>query len=204
MPCKVGKECESKCGDNEFISNLADQASNKCKYFEPLSLAMEAKRRYKLDQHPWICSNKHDVSGVEEGKEATPCPVCKESFGDFLIAYLTSRLTTLGLDAENGLNRMFFKAAGVPGSISYDQFLRCFLGSHGQAGSGVRRAAGVSAKMPCTNQRTQPSVDLKEIFPKFIWGQGVQSDQDCSSFGCNLPIRKPGHSFQSNCPRKEF
>ena len=29
--------------------------------------------------------------------------VCKESFGDFLIAYLTSRLTTLGLDAENGL-----------------------------------------------------------------------------------------------------
>ena len=60
---------------------------------------------------------------MEEGKEATPCPVCKESFGDFLIAYLTSRLTTLGLDAENGLNRMFFKAAGVPGFISYDQFL---------------------------------------------------------------------------------
>ena len=136
--------------------------------FEPSSLAMEAKRSYKRDQRPWICSNKHDVAGVEEGKEATPCPVCKESFGDFLIAYLTSRLTTLGLDAENGLNRMFFKAAGVPGSISYDQFLRCLLGSHGQAGSGVRRAAGVSAKMPCTNQCTQPSVDLKEIFPKFI------------------------------------
>ena len=95
-------------------------------------------------------------------------PVGKESFEDFLIAYLTSRLTTLGLDAENGLNRMFFKAAGVPGSISCDQFLRCFLGSHGQAGSGVRRAAGVSAKIPCTNQCTQPSVDLKEIFPKFI------------------------------------
>ena len=71
---------------------------------------MEAKRIYKCDQRPWICSNKHDVAGVEEGKEATPCPVCKESFGDFLIAYLTSRLTTLGLDAENGLNRMFFKA----------------------------------------------------------------------------------------------
>ena len=151
---------------------------------------MEAKRRYKWDQHPWICSNKHDVAGVEEGKEATPCPVCKESFGDFLIAYLTSRLTTLGLDAENGLNRMFFKAAGVPGSISYDQFLRCLLGSHGQAGSGVRRAAGVSAKMPCTNQRTRPSVDFKEEFPKSVWGQGVQSDQDCSSFGCNRQIRK--------------
>ena len=99
---------------------------------------------------------------MEEGKEAILCPVCKESFGDSLFAYLTSRLTTLGLDVENGLNRMFFKAAEVPSSISYDQFLRCFLG---QAGSDVRRAAGVSAKMPCTNQCTQPNVDLKEIFP---------------------------------------
>ena len=137
MRCK-GKDCESKCGDMVF--NLADQASNTCKYFEIPSLALECRRRYKLDQYPWSCSNGHEVVGVEEGKEATPCPVCKESFGDFLIAYLTSRLTTLGLDAENGLNRMFFKAAGVPGSISYDQFLRCLLGSHGQAGSGVRLA----------------------------------------------------------------
>ena len=54
---------------------------------------------------------------------ATPCPVGKESFVDFLTAYLTSGLTTLSLDAENGLNRVFFKAAGVPGFISYDQFL---------------------------------------------------------------------------------
>ena len=82
--------------------------------FEPSSLAREAKRRYKRDQRPWICSNKHDVADVEEGKEC---------FEDFLIAYLTSRLTTLGLGAENGLNRMFFKAAGVPRFISYDQFL---------------------------------------------------------------------------------
>ena len=58
-----------------------------------------------------------------KAKNATPCPVGKESFEDFLIAYLTSRLTTLGLGAENGLNRMFFKTAGVPGFISYDQFL---------------------------------------------------------------------------------
>ena len=77
MKCK-GKECESKCGDNSTVFNLADQASNKCKYFEPSSLAMEGKRRYKLDQHPWICSNNHEVSGVEEGKEATPCPVWGE------------------------------------------------------------------------------------------------------------------------------
>ena len=118
-----------------------------------------------LDQHPWIYSNKHDVSGVEEGKEPTPC---KESFWDFLIAYLTSRQTSLGLDTENGRHRIFFKAAGVPGSISYDQLLKCLLGSHGQSGSGVRRAAGVSAKMPCTNQCTRPSVDLKEVFPKTI------------------------------------
>ena len=189
MRCK-GKDCESKCGDNNILFNLAEQKSNKCEHFEIQSLATECRRRYKLDQRSWICSSGHEVSGVEEGKEATPCPVCKESFGDFLIAYLTSRLTTLGLDAENGLNRMFFKATGVPGSISYDQFLRCLLGSHGQAGSGVRRAAGVSAKMPCTNQRTRPSVDFKEEFPKSVWGQGVQSDQDCSSFGCNRQIRK--------------
>ena len=45
-------------------------------------------------------------------------------------------------------------------------------------------------KMPCTNQRTRPSVDFKEEFPKSVWGQGVQSDQDCSSFGCNRQIRK--------------
>ena len=88
--------------------------------FEPSSLAMEAKRRYKLDQHPWSCSNNHEVSGVEEGKEATPCPVCGESFDVRLIAYLTSRLTSLGVDAENGTNRLYYKAAGVPGFISYD------------------------------------------------------------------------------------
>ena len=151
MRCK-GKECESKCGDNSTVFNLADQVSNKCKYFEPSSLAMEGKMRYKLDQLPWICSNDHEASGVEEGKEATPCPVCKESFEARLIAYLTFRLNSLGLDAEEGTNRLYCKAAGVPGPISNDQFLKVILGSHGQSGSGLRRAAGVSAKMPCTNQ----------------------------------------------------
>ena len=123
VKCK-GKECESKCGDNSTVLNLADQVSNKCKYFEPSSLAMEGKRRYRLDQYPWTCSNNHEVSGVEEGKEATPCPVCGESFDVRLIAYLTSRLTSLGVDAENGTNSLYYKAAGVPGSISYDQFLK--------------------------------------------------------------------------------
>ena len=42
--------------------------------FEPSSLAMEAKRIYKRDQRPWICSNKHDVAGVEEGKECHSLP----------------------------------------------------------------------------------------------------------------------------------
>ena len=92
--------------------------------------------------------------------------MCGESIDERLIAYLTSRLTYLGLDAEEGTNRLYFKAAGVPGPISYDQFLKVILGSHGQSGSGLRRAAGVSAKMPCTNQCTRPTVDLKEQFPK--------------------------------------
>ena len=151
MRCKEGKDCSSKCGDTEFFQ-LADQASNKCKHFESSSLATEGRSRYKLDQYPWICSNNHVVDGVEEGKQANPCPECKETFEDRLNAYLTSRLATLGLDAENGVNRLFCKSGGVPGKISYNQFLRCLLGSHGQAGSGIRRQAGVSARMPCTNQ----------------------------------------------------
>ena len=84
--------------------------------------------------------------------------MCGESFEGRLIAYLTSRLTALGLDAEEGTNRLYFKAAGVPGPISYDQFLKVLLGSHGQSGSGLRRAAGVSAKIPYTNQCTRPMV----------------------------------------------
>ena len=119
MKCK-GKDCESKCGDNSIMFNLADQASNNCKYFETSSLAMECRRRYKLDQYPWSCSNGHEVSGVEEGNEATPCPVCGESLEGRLIAYLTSRLSSLGLDAEEGTNRLYFKAAGVPGPIYYN------------------------------------------------------------------------------------
>ena len=89
-----------------------------------------------MDQRSWSCSNGHEVSGVEEGNEATPCPVCGESFEGRLIAYLTFRLNALGLDAEEGTNRLYFKAAGVPGPISYDQFLKVLLGSHGQSGSG--------------------------------------------------------------------
>ena len=49
---------------------------------------------------------------------ATHCPVGKESFEDFLTVYLTSRR----LDAENDLNMLFVKAAGVSRFISYDQF----------------------------------------------------------------------------------
>ena len=167
MRCK-GKDCESKCGDTNMVFNLADQASNKCKYFEIPSLALECRRRYRLDQYPWSCSSGHEVSGVEKGKEATPYPVCGESFEGRLIEYLTFRLNALGLDAQEGTNRLYYKAAGVPGPISYDQFLKVILGSHGQSGSGLRRAAGVSAKMPCTNQCTRPTVDLKEAFPKAI------------------------------------
>ena len=126
MRCKEGKDCSSKCGDTEFFQ-LADQASNKCKHFESSSLATEGRSCYKLDQYPWICSNNHVVDGVEEGKQANPCPECKETLENHLNTYLTSRLATLGLDAENGVNRLFCKSGGVPGKISYNQFLRCLL-----------------------------------------------------------------------------
>ena len=130
---------------------MADQGSNKCKYFELSALLEEGRIRYKLDQHPWICKNNHVVEGVEKGKKAKPCPECKETFEDIYNMYLTSRLDSLGLDAGNGVNKLFCKS-GIPAKISYDQFLRCLLGSHCQAGSGVRRPARVSVKMPCTNQ----------------------------------------------------
>ena len=93
-----------------------------------------------MDQHPWICSKNHVVEGVKEGKKANPYPECKETFEDMYNTYLTSRLDSLGLDAEIGVNKLFFKL-GIPGKFYYDQFLLCLLGSHGQAGSGVRRPA---------------------------------------------------------------
>ena len=79
------------------------------------------------------------MEGVEEGKQAVPCPKCKETFEEDVKAYLTSRLATLGLDAANGVNRLFYKSGGVPGNISFNQFLRCIFGTHGQAGTGIRR-----------------------------------------------------------------
>ena len=51
--------------------------------------------------------NNHVVEGVEEGKQAVPCPECKETFEDHLNAYLTTRLASLGLDVANGVHRMF-------------------------------------------------------------------------------------------------
>ena len=29
----------------------------------------EGRKRYKLDQHEWTCSNNHVVAGVEDGKK---------------------------------------------------------------------------------------------------------------------------------------
>ena len=124
----------------------------------------EGRRRYKLDQHQWICKNNHVVEGMEEGIKAKPCPECEGNLEDKLNMYLSSRLYSIGLDAGNGIERLFCKS-GQPASIPYDQFLRCLSVSHGQAGSGIRRPAGVSVKYPCTNQCSCPSVDLKDMFP---------------------------------------
>ena len=98
MRCKERKDCLSKCKDNEIIFNLGDQASNQCTDFELSSLVTEGRKRYKLDRDQGICSNNHVVSGVEEGKQAHPCPECKETFEARLNAYVTSRLASLALD----------------------------------------------------------------------------------------------------------
>ena len=98
MRCPKGKNCESKCGDNTYF-NLADQGSSTCKYFKLPALGEEGRRRYKLDQHQWICSNNHVIEGVEDRKKAPTCYECKETLEDRMLVYLSSRLTQLGLVA---------------------------------------------------------------------------------------------------------
>ena len=62
-----------------------------------------------MDQYQWTCNSNHvNVNeGVEDGKEAPPCKICKETLGDRILAYLTSRLSDLGLDARNGVANLF-------------------------------------------------------------------------------------------------
>ena len=119
-----------------------------------------------LDQGQWTCSNNHVVSGVGEGKQAQPCPECKETLEARLNAFVTSRLAALATDIANDVHRQFYKSGGVPKSISYHQFFKAIFGSHGQAGTGIKRAIGVSARQPCTNWCRRPDEDLKEVFPK--------------------------------------
>ena len=110
---------------------------------------------------------EHVVSGVGEGKQAQSCPECKETFEAPLNAYVTSRLASLALDITNGVHRQFYKSGGVPKSISYSQFFKAIFGSHWQAGTGIRRLVGVSARQPCINWCSRPAEELKEVFPKF-------------------------------------
>ena len=148
MRSPEGKKRECKCGDTVKIK-LSDQGSNNCKHFKLLTLLEEGRKRYKLDHHQWICSNNHVVEGVEDGKKATPCKECKETFEERALAYLLFRLSSIVLDAGNGTAKLFCKS-GQPASIPFDQFLKCLFESHGQPGSGIRRPAGVSVKLPCT------------------------------------------------------
>ena len=90
----------------------------------------------------WICKNDHVIEGVEDGKKDPPCKVCKGTLEDRCLAYLSSRLTDLGLDAVNGTANLFCKS-GQPARILFDQFLKCLFGSHGHPGSGIRRQLGV-------------------------------------------------------------
>ena len=144
VKCLKGKQCESKCRDTNYF-NLVDQGSNQCKQFKLPALVEEGRRRYKLNQHQWICKNNHVIEGVEDGKKAPQCNVCKGTLEDRCLAYLSSRLTDFGLDAGNGTANLFCKS-GQPASIPFDQFHKCLFGSHGQPGSVIRRQPGVSTK----------------------------------------------------------
>ena len=63
IKCPKGKHCENKCGEKVLFS-LGDQASNKCKYFEPFELARRGRETFKSDKVDWICSSGHTVRGV--------------------------------------------------------------------------------------------------------------------------------------------
>ena len=67
VECPKGKYCENKCGQKVLFS-LGDQVSNKCKYFEPSELALNARDTFKLDMVDWIGGSGHIVNGVAEGK----------------------------------------------------------------------------------------------------------------------------------------
>ena len=49
VECPKGNNCESKCGEKVLFS-LGDQASNRCRYFEPSELVRTARETYKLDK----------------------------------------------------------------------------------------------------------------------------------------------------------
>ena len=178
------------------------QGSNKCKHFKLPALGEEGRRRYKLDQYQWICSNNHVNEGVEDGKEAPPCKNCEETLGNKIHAYLSSRLTDLGLDAGNGVAELFRKS-GQPVSIPFDQFLKILFGSHGQQGSGIRRQPGVSAKFPCTNQCSRPTVDLKDAFPS-VGEKEVQVSRVAALLAVLSSSQNPSASFNPAVLRKGF
>ena len=116
--------------------------------------------------------------------------------------YLSSRLTQLGLDAGNGTAKLFWKS-GQPASIPFDQFLKILFGSHGQQWSGIRRQAGVSAKFPCTNQCSHPTVDLKDAFPP-VGEKEVQVSRVAALLAVLSSSQNPSVSFSPAIFKKDI
>ena len=162
---------------------MDDQGANKCKHFKLPALSEEGRGRYKLEQHQWICSNNHVNEGVEDGKKTPPCSICKETFEDRGLAYLSSRLSDLGLDARNGTANLFCKS-GQPASIPFDQFLKILFGSHGQPGSGIRRQPGVSARFGDLTHAIQISQVRRRIRTASPGQEGPSLDESVE--GLNL------------------
>ena len=136
------------------------------------------------------------------GKRPPPCNECGETLGIKIHTHLTSRLTDLGLDAGNGVAELFRKS-GQPASIPFDQFLKILFGSHGQPGSGIRRQPGVSARYPCTNQCSRPSVDLKDAFPPLAEKE-IQVSRVAALLAVLSSSQNPSVSFNSSVFRKGF
>ena len=64
-----------------------------------------------MELEKWRCSVGHEATGSSEaGQNATPCPVCGETFNDRIHVYLTHRLHELRLCDEDGASRIFEKS----------------------------------------------------------------------------------------------
>ena len=75
-----------------------------------------------MDQNQWMCNNNHVV---EEGKQATPYPECRDTLEDRLNAYLTTRLASLA-----DVQKPWDPGENLPGTFSRFSICQAHFGEN--------------------------------------------------------------------------